>query len=59
MTARILSLPPLPFPILAWRTRRGRSLLLNALVWSLLAPVAPRVVRRAWMLVRDRRDGLA
>jgi hypothetical protein len=59
VVACCLSLPPLVFVFLAWRTRRGRSLLLNALVWSLLAPLAPRVARRAWMLLRDRRDGLA
>jgi len=40
------------------RLQRGRSVRLNALVWSLIAFVAPSAARRARMLARDARDGL-
>jgi predicted Ser/Thr protein kinase len=47
------------FAILARRVRRGRWLRLNGALWSVLGVIAPRSGRRARLLARDARDGLA
>jgi hypothetical protein len=47
------------FAILARRVRLGRWLRFNGGLWSVLGVIAPRAGRRARLLARDARDGLA
>ncbi|MHC4491407.1 MAG: protein kinase domain-containing protein, partial [Planctomycetota bacterium] len=47
------------FAILAHQVRHGRWLRFNGSLWSVLGVIAPRTGRRARLLARDARDGLA
>ncbi len=44
------------FAWLGVRVAGGESTGLNAFLWTLLNPIAPKAARRARMLVRDQRD---
>ncbi|MHC4576538.1 MAG: serine/threonine-protein kinase [Planctomycetota bacterium] len=47
------------FAALAQQVRQGQWLHLNSWIWTVLGVLAPRTGRRARMLARDARDGLA